>query len=107
MFANDKSLSGAQCRAARALTDVSRAVLAEASATEESVIRDFERKLADPDAETRDRLRHALETYGATFLGDDSHGGQGVRLKFRGSEATRIERMENEGGPTGEDDVAG
>jgi hypothetical protein len=29
-----------------------------------------------------------------------------VRLKFTSAEAARIERLENEGGPVGEDDVA-
>ena len=42
---------------------------------------------------------------GAQFIGDDTHGGQGVRLKFSASEAARIDRLENEGGPVAEDDV--
>lgn len=105
MSANDQILSGAQCRAARASTDISREMLANASGIEENVIRDFERKLAEPDARVRAGLRQALETHGAIFLADDSHGGQGVRLKFSATEAARIERLENEGGPTGEDDI--
>jgi hypothetical protein len=106
MSANDNMLTSAQCRAARALTDISRATLSEMSGIEEADIRDFERKLAEPAVEMRSRLRQALETHGAIFLADDSHGGQGVRLKFSAAEAARIERLENEGGPTGEDDVA-
>ena len=69
-------------------------------------VRDFEQRLAEPDLNARSRLRRALETHGAIFLADDSHGGQGVRLKFSAAEAARIDRLENEGGPTGEDDVA-
>ena len=106
MSVNENVLSGAQCRAARALTDISRATLAEMSGIDEIAIRDFERKLSEPDVEVRARLRQALETHGAILLSDDSHGGQGVRLKFSAAEAARIDRLENEGGPTGEDDVA-
>lgn len=105
MSANDTSLSGAQCRAARALTDVSRAVLADQSDVSEAVIRDFERKLAKPDTQTIATLRRTLEAFGALFLADDTRGGQGVRLKFSAAEAARIDRLENEGGPVGEDDV--
>lgn len=107
MSANDdKSLSGAQCRAGRALTELSRSMLADMSGIEEAVIRDFERKLAEPAQQDRAKLRLALEAHGALFLADDSSGGQGVRLKFSAAEAARIDRLENEGGPTGEDDVA-
>ena len=106
MSANDETLlSAAQCRAARALTDVSRATLAEASGIGETTIRDFEWKIAEPDAGVRAALRRALEGLGALFLADDAHGGQGVRLKFNATEAARIDRLENEGGPTAEDDV--
>lgn len=107
MSANDESqLSGAQCLAARALTDVSRAMLADMSGISEALIRDFERKLAEPDEMVRAKLRQALETFGALFLFDDKQGGRGVRLRFNASEAARIDGLENEGGPTGEDDVA-
>ena len=103
---DDIQISGAQCRAARALTDVSRAMLADMSGIAETVIRDFERKLVEPEGRVRGKLRHALETFGALFIGDDKHGGRGVRLRFNAAEAARIDRLENEGGPTGEDDVA-
>jgi transcriptional regulator with XRE-family HTH domain len=99
------ALTGPQCRAARALTDVSRAMLAEQSGISEAAIRDFERKLSEPDMPVLAALRRSLEAMGAAFLSDDSEGGQGVRLKFSAAEAARIDRLENEGGPTGEDDV--
>ena len=105
MSANDEILSAAQCRAARALTNVSRAVLAERSGIDEAGIREFENKIADPATSVRTGLRMALESMGAQFIDDDSHGGQGVRFKFTASEAARIEGLENEGGPIGEDDV--
>jgi ribosome-binding protein aMBF1 (putative translation factor) len=107
MSANeDVRISGAQCRAARALADLSRAMLADTSGISETVIRDFERKLVEPDDQARAKLRHALESFGALFIDDDKQGGRGVRLRFNAAEAARIDRLENEGGPTGEDDVA-
>jgi hypothetical protein len=107
MSANDESqISGAQCRAARALTDVSRTMLADMAGIPETVIRDFERNLAEPEAPVRAKLSQALGTFGALFMFDDEDGGRGVRLRFNAAEAARIDRLENEGGPTGEDDVA-
>jgi hypothetical protein len=107
MSANENvKISGAQCRAARALTDVSRAILADMSEIPEAVIRDFERKLVEPDDQAHAKLRHALESFGALFIDDDKRGGRGVRLRFNAAEAARIDRLENEGGPTGEDDIA-
>lgn len=105
MSANDDILSAAQCRAARALTTVSRAMLAERSGVAEADIREFENRLAEPDHASRSKLRLALESMGAQFIDDDSHGGQGVRLKFSASETARIDRLENEGGPVADDDV--
>ncbi|MBX9456605.1 MAG: helix-turn-helix domain-containing protein [Rhizobium sp.] len=100
-------LTGAQCRAARALTDVTREMLAERAGVDGGTIRDFERKLSEPDDRVRAGLRVALEGFGALFLSDDHGGGRGVRLKFSANEAARIDNLENEGGPAGEDDVAG
>jgi hypothetical protein len=108
MSANEPApLSGAQCRAARAMTDVSRTMLSEASGVGEDLIRDFEQKLLEPGIDACGALRKALEAFGAVFLDSDSHGGPGVRLKFTINEAARIDRLENEGGRTGDDDVAG
>lgn len=106
MSANEGFISAGQCRAARALTDLSRAMLAELSGLPEQAIRDFEKKLSEPNTSFRLKLRMVLETHGAVFIDDDGQGGQGVRLKFSATEAARIERLENEGGPVGEDDVA-
>lgn len=99
------TITAAQCRAARALTDVSREMLSDATGVEEMVIRAFERKLSEPGADVIARLRHELEAFGAVFLPEDIHGGIGVRLKFTRSEAKRVANLENEGGPVGDDDI--
>ena len=101
-----EQISGAQCRAARALTDISRSMLAERSGIAEDAIRAFERKLAEVDRGDNEALRQALEHLGAQFIDDDTHGGRGVRLKFNTTESARIERLENEGGQASDDDVA-
>lgn len=100
------SISGAQCRAARALTDVSRTMLSEASGLGEDLILDFEYRALELEAGMRSTLRAALEAFGAVFIESDDQGGPGVRLKFSTGESAGIERLENEGGLTGEDDVA-
>lgn len=97
-------ITASQCRAARALTDISRAILSEASGISESEIRDFENKLAEPGDTTIQALETALESLGAIFLPEDNYG-IGVRLKFTGSEQRRISTLENEGGPTAPDEV--
>ena len=100
-------ITAAQCRAARALAEVSREMLAGAAGISEGTIRAFEDKLSEPEAGIAAKLREALEALGAVFLSEDEHGGAGVRLKFTRSESRRISALENEGGPTGEDDVGG
>lgn len=97
-------ITASQCRAARALTEVSRAMLAERSDISEKAIKAFERRLSEPDDATIDALQHALEAFGALFIAENG-GGIGVRLKFTQSEARRILQLENEGGQTGEDEV--
>jgi len=90
-------ITGSQCRAARALVDVTREKLSIRSGIDEAVIRDFERKLREADEATIAALRAALESLGAVFI-DENGGGIGVRLKFTQSEAKRIARLESEGG---------
>lgn len=97
-------ITGSQCRAARALTEVTREMLAERSGIGEKTIRDFERKLTEPDEATADALAQALEALGALFIPENG-GGIGVRLKFTASEARRILSLENEGGQPGENEV--
>lgn len=97
-------ITGAQCRAARALVECTREKLAENTDIDPSVVEGFERKINIPDESIRDRLQATLEEAGAVFI-DENGGGVGVRLKLKRSEARRIGILENEGGIIGTDDV--
>ncbi|MGE0503522.1 MAG: XRE family transcriptional regulator [Rhizobiaceae bacterium] len=100
----DSMITGSQCRAARALVEITRGKLCIRSGIDETVIQDFERKLDKPDDRTIDALKTALEELGAVFI-DENGGGIGVRLKFTESEAKRIARLEGEGGIVANDRV--
>jgi hypothetical protein len=97
-------LTAAQCRAARALVDWPRKHLAQASGVEELTIRNFERKLQEPDEDAKRRLVAAVEAAGVVLIGENG-GGVGVRLKFTRREVRAINRWEGEGGVVGEDDA--
>ena len=97
-------ITASQCRAARALTEITRDMLAERSGVDAHIIADFERGLAELDDASIIKLEQALEAVGALFIPENG-GGIGVRLKFTRSEAARILSLENEGGQTGEDEV--
>ncbi|WP_019173720.1 hypothetical protein [Pseudaminobacter salicylatoxidans] len=97
-------ITGSQCRAGRALVEITRAKLASRSAVDEDVIEQFERKLEEPAPETISALKAALEDLGAVFI-EENGGGIGVRLKFTESEARRIARLEGEGGLVASDRV--
>ncbi|MCC2690760.1 MAG: helix-turn-helix family protein [Rhizobiaceae bacterium] len=99
-------ITGAQCRAARALTEISRAKLAERSRVDEEQVAAFERKLQTPDPDVIAALESALEEAGALFIPENG-GGAGVRLKFNSSITRRIGVLENEGGSSRLDDVPG
>ena len=97
-------IAGSQCRAARALVEVTRAKLSLRSGVNEAVIQDFERKLDRPDDKTIMALQAALEELGAVFIAENG-GGIGVRLKFTAAEARQIARLEGEGGIVANDRV--
>ena len=97
-------ITASQCRAARALTEITRDMLAERSGIDAQTIVDFERGLRELDDTSVAKLEHSLEAVGALFIPENG-GGIGVRLKFTRSEAARILSLENEGGQTGEDEV--
>lgn len=97
-------IAGSQCRAARALVEVTRAKLSLRSGVNEAVIQDFERKLDRPDDKTIMALQAALEELGAVFIAENG-GGIGGRLKFTGAEARQIARLEGEGGIVANDRV--
>lgn len=98
------TITGAQCRAGRALAELSREILAKLSKVDAVVIEHFERKLDKPDAGAIAAIAAALEEAGIVFIPENG-GGVGVRLKFTASEAKRIATLENEGGNVGLDDV--
>ena len=97
-------ITGPQCRAGRALAELSREMLAKLSRIDETVIEHFERKLDKPDAAAVAAIAAALEEAGVVFITENG-GGVGVRLKFTASEARRVAALENEGGNVGLDDV--
>lgn len=96
-------LMGPLCRAARALTQISRTALAEASGIPKPVIREFESGY-DLEDSARHKLMHALEQAGAVFL-EEGDMGVGVRLRFTARDVRQLNRLEGEGGNVGEDDV--
>ncbi|WP_244493962.1 XRE family transcriptional regulator [Mesorhizobium sp. Root172] len=97
-------ITGAQCRAARALVEWTRDKLAGNSGVDALVIEEFERRINLPDQDICDTLQTALESAGAVFIAENG-GGVGVRLKLNRSEVRRIGVLENEGGIVGTDAV--
>lgn len=97
-------ITGPQARAARALVQWPRDHVARLAGLTVDALAEFEREDVDPGEEERSRLQAALEEGGAVFLGEED-GGLGVRLKFTRKEVRSIRRLENEGGPVGDDDV--
>ncbi|MGB3501351.1 MAG: XRE family transcriptional regulator [Mesorhizobium sp.] len=97
-------ITGPQCRAARALVELTRDIVAGRCGLTADVIEAFERKITLPDDETIALLRKTLEEAGAVFIPENG-GGIGVRLKFNRSETKRLQTLENEGGISANDDV--
>jgi transcriptional regulator with XRE-family HTH domain len=101
-----KMITGSQCRAARALAEISRQLLATLSRIDETIIARFERKLETPSDEIILTLQTALEAAGALFI-EEGERGLGVQLKFTRSEARRLSVLESEGGLVAYDEVPG
>jgi transcriptional regulator with XRE-family HTH domain len=97
-------ITGAQCRAARALVEWTRETLARKADVDAAVIEAFERKLAEPTGDDRQKIERALEAGGALFIAENG-GGVGVRLKFSRADVRRIATLEGEGGTVAMDDV--
>ena len=97
-------ITGAQCRAARALVEWTRDKLASNSGVAARIIEEFERKIDIPGEDVRAKLQTTLENAGALFIAENG-GGVGVRLKLTRSEVRRIGVLENEGGIVGTDAV--
>ena len=99
-------ITSAQCRAGRALVEISRETLARLAKTDVSVVENFERKLERPDPADISRIQQALELAGAVFIPESENGGgAGVHLKFSRSFARRLSVFEEEGGTARPDKV--
>ena len=98
------TIKPSQCRAGRALVDMSMAALSRAANISTDVISAFEKGKTSPDAATLVALQDALENFGVRFIPENG-GGVGVRLKFNASEVRRISTLEGEGGIVRNDDV--
>lgn len=72
-------ITSSQCRAARAMLEWSRAILAKASQVSERTIVDFERGARTPQASTKLAIKAAFEKAGIEFI-DENGGGPGLRL---------------------------
>jgi transcriptional regulator with XRE-family HTH domain len=83
---NVELLTPAQCRAGRALLDMTQPNLAERAGLGLSTIVDFERSRRVVPRETAQLIRNALEKLGVEFI-DENGGGAGVRLRKPGSRA--------------------
>lgn len=99
------TITGPQARAARVLVQWPRAYVARIADVREEALSAFETGGADLDEDAKRRLYLVLESGGAVFLPEDEDGGVGVRLKFTAKDVRAIDRMENEGGAIGSDDV--
>lgn len=98
------SITGPQARAARALVEWPRDHVATLSDLPVKTLASFERRKSTLEPAAVARLRLALESGGAVFL-DEGEFGVGVRLKFTRKDVRSINRLENEGGSVGSDDV--
>lgn len=73
-------LTSAQCRAARALIEMSRETLAASAKVAVRTISDFEAGRREPIHATRMAIRTALEAAGVEFIPENGSG-PGVRLR--------------------------
>lgn len=105
MTSHDFIIPGDLARSARALTQVSVAMVAEAADLGADRLRAYERGDGTLTAEQSHRLRLALEEFGALFVAEDEQAGYGVRKKWSGSLTQRVETWEGEGGLPGDDDI--
>lgn len=73
-------MTPAQCRAARALLDLTQSALAEAAGLGLSTVVDFERQRRVVSDEALQAICSALEAAGVQFI-DENGGGLGVRIR--------------------------
>ena len=100
-------ITGSQIAAARALTEVSQEKLAVLAQVDLSILTGLEnrRNLANDPSADLSKIRQALENLGAVFVPERGGAGVGVRLKFGRSQSRAIDRWEDEGGASADDDV--
>lgn len=99
------TVTGPQARAARVLIQWPRDHVARLTKISTESLADFETGRVAVQADVAARLQAVLEGGGAVFLDETADLGPGVRLKFPTRDLRPIGRMENEGGPVGDDDV--
>jgi len=83
-MSDESTITLAQCRAARALLDLSRDDLADMAEVSVSTIADFERGQRKPYTRTLRDIQAALEQAGVVFLASEENYGPGVRLQTPG-----------------------
>jgi DNA-binding transcriptional regulator YiaG len=77
---NVDKINAAQCRAARALLDMTQPELARTASLGLSTVVDFEKTRRTVSEDAINALKRALEAAGIEFI-DENGGGPGVRLK--------------------------
>lgn len=97
-------ITGSQCRAARALVEISRATLAKRAGIDLVSIERFENISGSLVKREVQDVKRALEELGAVFIPENG-AGYGVQLKFSNVEAARIAQFECEGGIVANDRV--
>jgi transcriptional regulator with XRE-family HTH domain len=100
-------ITGSQIVAARALTEVSQEKLAALAQIDLSTLMKLEqqRDIGSDFRPALAKIRKALEELGAVFVPERAGAGVGVRLKFGRSQVRAIDRWEDEGGASADDDV--
>jgi len=79
---NVDSFTPGQCKAARALLEITQGELADAANLGLSTIVDFEKKRRQVSVAAIQAIRDALAAHGVDFI-DENGGGPGVRLRKR------------------------
>jgi transcriptional regulator with XRE-family HTH domain len=81
-FNVDYQMTAAQCRAARAILDMTQPELARSAGLGLSTVVDFERNRRHVSEEVVEVIRRALQRAGVEFIAENG-GGPGVRLRKR------------------------
>jgi hypothetical protein len=104
LLGDGSMITGSQCRAARALVEISRPILSRRSDVDVRIIERFENAAGRPEIYEIEEIKNALEELGAIFIRENG-AGYGVHLRFSNIEAEQIARLECEGGIVANDRV--